>query len=283
MSARCAFPPCAAFGVDTVAPRDGRCRGCGRPVSGPSFGPRPGYRVDAFLGSGYYADVFRALALATGGVYAAKVYADEPAKRQAAVREADALRRLAHPRLPAFKAAFNDGGWSFVVMELVEGANLRDEVTARGPLALDAALTLGIEACEVFQHIASRRWTYRDFHPKNIHRNTPKGAMILDLDGARPPAWPAQPAGRIGYRAPELDLGGRVTPACDVYSLAGCLSFALTGDDPPEVPGPLPDLRARLASASQLADALDGCRRADPAQRPSVDALRAALERASET
>jgi eukaryotic-like serine/threonine-protein kinase len=265
--------------VATGAPGRRCCRGCGRPVRGPSFGPRPGYRIDAFLGSGYYADVFRALDLATGGAYAAKVYADEPAKRQAAAREADALRRLAHPRLPAFKAAFDDGGWAFVVMELVEGANLRDEVTTHGPLALDQVVTLGLEACEVFQYVASQRWTYRDLHPKNIHRATPKGAMLVDFDGARPPEWPAHPGGRIGYRAPERDEGGRLTPACDIYSLAGCLSFALTSEDPPERPGPLPDLRARLASAPQLADALDDCRRADPARRPSVDALRAALER----
>jgi hypothetical protein len=88
----CVFPPCAAFGV-AIGPSAGRvCGRCGRPLGGPSFGPRPGYRIDTFLGSGYFADVFRALDLRSGTAYAAKVYADEPAKRQAAAWEADALQ-----------------------------------------------------------------------------------------------------------------------------------------------------------------------------------------------
>jgi serine/threonine protein kinase len=275
----CVFPACARLDVAVSSPGPRLCESCGRPLGGSSFGPGPGYRVEAFLGSGYFADVFRARDLGSGEAYAAKIYAREPARREAAAHETPALRRLSHPRLPAFRDSFDEGEWLFVVMELVAGTNLRQEVETSGPLAVDRVVRLGAEVGEVFGYIASQGWTYRDLHPKNIHRLTPKGAMLVDLDGARPPGWPARPAGRIGYRAPELDGDRPVSSACDVYSLAGCLSFALTGEDPPTQPGPLPDLRGRPGSLPRLADLLDECRRAEPARRPTADALRAALER----
>jgi serine/threonine protein kinase len=278
----CVFPPCAELGAATATPSARLCEGCGRPLGGPSFGPRPGYRVEAFLGSGYYADVFRARDLGSGEAYAAKIYRRDPTKRQAAAREIEALHRLAHPRLPALRAWFDEGEWFFVVMELVEGANLRQEVETHGPLSASRTVEMGIEACQVFGYIAAQGWTYRDLHPKNIHRETPKGTMLVDLDGARPPGWPARPSGRIGYRAPELDGDRPMTPAGDVYSLVGCLYFALTGEDPPTRPGPLPDRRGQLGSSAGLADLLDECRRADPARRPTVEALRAVLERWSD-
>jgi serine/threonine-protein kinase len=224
--------------------------------------------------------VFRARQLGTGAAYAAKIYARDPAKRQAAAREIEALQRLTHPRLPAFMEAFDEDEWFVVVMELVAGDNLRRTVETHGPFAVDRVIRLGIEACQVFEYIASQQWTYRDLHPKNVHHDTPKGTMLVDLDGARPPHWPAQPSGRIGYRAPELDTDQPMSPACDVYSLAGCLSFALTGEDPPTHPGPLTDLRRPLAAWPRVADVLDACRQADPTRRPRADALRATLERA---
>ena len=271
----CVMPTCARFGHLADAGR--LCARCGRPLGGPSFGPEPGYRIDSLLGSGYYADVFRALDLGSGGAYAAKVYVDEHAKRLAWEREIAALRPLVHPRLPVLRAWFESDGRLFVVMELVEGASLRQAVETRGPLAVDRALRVALDVCEALEYVASRGWTYRDLHPKNIHPDTPKGAMLVDMDGARPPGWPP-PAGRIGYRAPELDAERPVSPACDVYSLVGCLYFALTGDDPPTKPGPIPELRRLLARYPPLVGLLDAGRLADPSQRPSIGALRAALE-----
>ena len=97
----CVFPPCPEFGVVTGAPSRRFCGRCKRPLSGPTFGPGHGYRLDALLGSGYYADVFGVVDLASGASYAAKMYASDPPKRAAALRETEALRALSHARLPA--------------------------------------------------------------------------------------------------------------------------------------------------------------------------------------
>lgn len=274
----CVFPPCTAVGVPITASRRRFCGRCGRPLGGSRLGPERRYQVSGFLGSGYYADVFRAVEVETGLPYAAKVYRGGVRRTRAAIREQEALRSLSHHRLPALRDSFREGDRTFVVMELVGGASLRHDVETRGPFAAGQVVALAVDLCEVFEYIAAREWTYRDLHPRNVHRDTPKGTMLLDLDGARPPHWPAQPAGRIGYRAPELARGGDVTPACDVYSLAGCLYFALTGRDPPPEPGPLAGLRGPLSAPSSLAGVLDACRSPEPEQRPSARALRARLE-----
>jgi serine/threonine protein kinase len=241
-----------------------------------------GYQVGPRLGSGFYAEVYQVTELATGVRRAAKVYLDEPPKRAAAAREVGAFAALSHPRLPSLAEWFEVGEWMVLVMDLVPGANVRDEVDAAGPLPVASVVEMGIELCDVLGHIAAQGWTYRDLHVKNIHRNTPRGAMLVDLDGARPPGWPGQPSGRSGYRAPELERSLAVTPACDMYSLAGCLFFALTGDDPPDRLGRIPGLARRLGSAG-LAGLLNACRLIDAAARPTAEELAAALRQFAPT
>jgi serine/threonine protein kinase len=238
-----------------------------------TIGPAGRYRLGDPLGRGYYAEVFRATDRRDGSPWAAKLYAADEPGRAAAKHEAEALRRLAHPRLPAFHDAFEADGRPVVVMALVDGVSLRDRVERDGPLSVAETLRVGAEACELFEYLAGEGWTYRDLHPKNLHPWTPGGTVILDLDGSRPPGRPPAPAGRIGYRAPELEDEAPLTPACDVYSLAGCLFFALTGHDPPHEPGPLP-LPGLSAELSAL---LERCRRAAPGERPPVNDLRRAL------
>ena len=255
----------------------------GRPEVGAAGGvdepaaARPGYRVEALIGIGYRAHVFRVVEPGSRRAYAAKIFAPDPAGRAAAACEAAALRALAHRRAPALRDRLDHAGWPIVVMALVPGRSLRSDVAVAGPLALGPALDLAIDAAELLAHVAARGWSYRDLHPRNIHVGTPIGAMLLDFDGARPPGSPAPPAGRIGYRAPELDGDGPISPACDVYSLAGCLHFALTGDDPgaPDAP----DAPDESPAHPLLDDLLAACRQADPAARPGMAALRAELER----
>src|SRR5579859_6891510 len=105
----CVFPSCAGFGTPLAGSFDRFCPICARPLGGATVGLGPGFRVDSFLGSGYYADVFAAFEMDTHEMVATKIYRGEAATRQAAGREIDALRTFAHPRLPTFKAAFEDG------------------------------------------------------------------------------------------------------------------------------------------------------------------------------
>jgi hypothetical protein len=97
--------------------------------------------------------------------------------------------------------------------------------------------------------------------------------------------------GTLAYMAPEQADGARVTPACDVYSLALTLYEAWTGTNPVRAGGPaatarrlgrpLPSLAAlRRDLPLELCDAIDEALDIDPARRPAPAALRAELHRA---
>ena len=94
--------------------------------------------------------------------------------------------------------------------------------------------------------------------------------------------------GTLAYMAPEQAEGARVTPACDVYSLALTLYEAWTGTNPVRAGGPaatarrlgrpLPSLAAlRRDLPLELCDAIDEALDIDPARRPAPAALRAEL------
>jgi serine/threonine protein kinase len=275
----CASPTCPARSAALDSPDTTLCPTCRRPLVGATLGGRPRFRLTGRLGSGYYAEVFGALDLGSGRALAAKAYRPGLAWRRAAGREVEALSALAHPRIPALVASVEQDGWRFVVMELIDGPSLRDRVETGGRLPLDLAWRIGAELCEALEHVASRGWVFRDLHPKNVHLDPARGAVLLDFDGARRAGSRGAPGGRVGYRSPEVERRRRLTAAADVYGLAGCLHFALTGEDPPTEPAALglrPEARAARPAASDL---LERCRALAPAQRPTAAVLRRALRR----
>ena len=94
--------------------------------------------------------------------------------------------------------------------------------------------------------------------------------------------------GTLAYMAPEQAEGARVTPACDVYSLALTLYEAWTGRNPVRAGGPaatarrlgrpLPSLGSqRRDLPRELCDAIDDALDVDPARRPTPAELRAEL------
>jgi serine/threonine-protein kinase len=232
------------------------------------------YAVGPILGEGYYAKVFQLEELTTGALFAGKVYPARAAARAAALHEVAALTALAHPRMPSMREAFEVSGRTWVVMDLVTGPSLRDDVEANGPLEARAALNVGADVCELLIYVAAQGWTYRDLHPRNIHHLTPTGVIVLDFDGARPPHTAGEAGGRIGYRAPEVASSKRVHPGCHAFSVAGCIYFALVGADPPTAPGTLPSAEGLSVGAVEV---LRRCRSADPEVRPTTRALRYAL------
>jgi hypothetical protein len=97
--------------------------------------------------------------------------------------------------------------------------------------------------------------------------------------------------GTLAYMAPEQAEGARVTPACDVYSLALTLYEAWTGTNPVRAGGPaatarrlgrpLPSLAAlRRDLPLDLCDAVDEALDIDPGRRPAPGRLRAELRAA---
>src|SRR5213079_3383674 len=100
-----------------------------------------GYAIEAELGRGNMGVVYRARARADGTAVAVKTILPAVSPTPAAVgrfrREAEILRRLAHPNIVEYRDSGVAGGLLYFVMELVPGRDAGGIVADRGPLPPD--------------------------------------------------------------------------------------------------------------------------------------------------
>ena len=104
------------------------------------------YKVLYLVGAGTFARVFRAVHRETGQVVALKVlrhrYSDKPEQYEAFVREGRVGLTLRHPNIVPIYEVVSEGHTHYLVMEFVEGQNLRDFVKIRGRLSPEEATRL---------------------------------------------------------------------------------------------------------------------------------------------
>jgi tRNA A-37 threonylcarbamoyl transferase component Bud32 len=161
-------------------------------------------------------------------------------------REARILAGLAHPHIVAcYQAGIAPDGRPFLVMEFVDGPDLRKHVTKHGPFPSDAAARLVAEVAEGLRHAQGQGIIHRDVKPENVLLATrPDGgllAKLADLGLARPAQTPkgtgldltaaGQVLGTPATMAPEqFDDPDGVDQRADIYGLGCVLHYALTGE-----------------------------------------------------
>ncbi len=159
-------------------------------------------------------------------------------------REARILAGLAHPHVVAcHQAGIAPDGRPFLVMEFVDGPDLKKHVAAHGPLAPGEAARLIAEVAEGLRHAHTQGIIHRDVKPENVLlAKRPDGtwtAKLADLGLARPnQALKGQDltaAGQIlgtpATMAPEqFDDPDSVDQRADIYGLGCVLHHALTGE-----------------------------------------------------
>ncbi len=210
--------------------------------------------------------------------------------------EARTLGDLKHPGIPDLYAYFSEGGHNYLVMEYIEGPDLRrwltrlDENTgqlvAATRLPTDQVLHFTIQICKVLEYLATRQppVIHNDIKPGNIIVDEHSSrAVLVDFGTAKTRYLRAQGQpdqkkdslyGTVGYAAPELYRGHSV-PRSDVYSLAATVYHLLTDDDPRDHPAQYPQLDALPVS---LADILRAALAPEIEDRPTAAELREQLE-----
>jgi tetratricopeptide (TPR) repeat protein len=194
--------------------------------------------------------------------------------------EARVMAQLSHPNLlPVFEVGL-DGGEVFLVMELVEGANLRVWLK-RDPLRVEVHRAFA-QAATGLAAAHARGIVHRDFKPDNVLIGTDGrvrvadfGLSLLDHRGDALLQW-GDPTGTPEYMAPEQLRGAPATPSSDVHAFACSLAEALTGvryqsqniDEWLRGAAVSPELRVLLRAG------LDE----DPEHRPDLAAFVAVLE-----
>jgi serine/threonine protein kinase len=222
------------------------------------------YQLLGKLGRGGMGQVYLARHVLLKQLVALKVLPPERLQDRRAVarfyREIEAVGRLKHPNIVAARDAGEADGVHYLIMELVDGADLARLLEQLGPLPIPDACELVRQAAVGLQHAHEHRLVHRDVKPSNLMLAADGQVKVLDLGLARllpdepapgqdqtPSAWMV---GTWDYLAPEAVTGGRPVDArSDLYSLGCTLYKLLTGRVPfgkPTYEAPLQRVLARL-------------------------------------
>jgi serine/threonine protein kinase len=150
--------------------------------------------------------------------------------------EAHAAARLTHPNVVRVYDAGEHDGRPFIVMELLPGETLADEI-ARGPLPELRVRAIAVQVLDALAEAHRHGVLHRDVKPSNVLL-APGGAVrvgdfgIAKTDLATDATTTGTVVGTLGYLAPERLHGEPATAASDVYSVGVLLYEALTGQRP---------------------------------------------------
>ncbi|MEW6071887.1 MAG: serine/threonine-protein kinase [Planctomycetota bacterium] len=207
----------------------------------------PQLEIQELLGEGGMGVVYRARQRELDREVALKILrprgADAGAFAERFLREARALARLSHPGIVAVYDFGRTGERFFLLMELVDGTNLR-RLIRDGALSPRQALDVVSQVCAALQFAHDRGIVHRDIKPENILVDRAGRVKIADFGlakmvhgtGAAYVSRLTQASQRMGtpqYMAPEqiehpLDVDHRA----DIYSLGVVFYELLTGELP---------------------------------------------------
>jgi len=166
------------------------------------------YRVLYYIGAGTFARVYRAEHRETGEVVAVKVlrqrYAADPQATEHFLREAAMVKPLIHPNIVPVHDVDSERGSYYMVMDFVEGQNLRDLVRVHGKLELSVALGLAADIASGLNHAFVNGVTHRDLKLSNVLVSSKKVGRIVDFGLGHAAAAGNETAGRsIDYAGLE--------------------------------------------------------------------------------
>ncbi len=241
------------------------------------------YRIVEILGQGGMGSVYRAVDENLGVDVAVKenLFTTDEYARQFRL-EAVILANLRHPNLPRVTDHFVIGDQGqYLVMDYIEGEDLRQRMERQGNITEDEAILLGAAMCDALAYLHTRKppILHRDLKPGNV-KITPEGHIFLVdfglakvLHGSQATTTGAR-AMTPGYSPPEQYGTARTDPRTDIYSLGATLYAALSGIIPEDGLARAMDntqltpLRKRNGKVSRrLASAIEKAMGVDPADR----------------
>ncbi len=172
--------------------------------------------------------------------------ADDPMLKARFLREAKIAVKLRHPNLAQiYDYAMDEKGYSYIVMEFIDGVNLQELLKASGPPGLGLLLEIAHQALEVIEYIHRRDVIHRDISPDNLllarDEDGDPVVKMIDLGIAKTQATESGLTtegaflGKVRYSSPEhfrSREGMQVGPHSDIYSFGVVLYELATGTYP---------------------------------------------------
>lgn len=257
------------------------------------------YELGQTLGSGGMATVYEAHDRLLDRAVAVKLLRldGEATARQRFAAEARATASLTHPHAVAVYDVSSEDDRPFIVMELVRGGTLEDELAERGRLETVQVVAVGSQVLAALHAAHRRGLVHRDVKPANIllpdgvvpsRPDELPGVKLADFGIAKAMhdatiglTMAGQVVGTPRYLSPEQVRGQRATPRSDLYAVAVVLYEALAGHPPfdhdsavglalahrEDEPPPLADARPDLDP--DLVELIHRAMAKDPADRPA--------------
>jgi tRNA A-37 threonylcarbamoyl transferase component Bud32 len=216
----------------------------------------PQLEILSLIGRGGAGAVYRAVQRDLGRTVALKVLLLDPELDptfgERFAREARAMASLTHPGIAAVHDAGRSGPYWYLILEFIDGQNLRQVIQGRD-LAASAALDVVRQICSALEYAHGEGVVHRDIKPENVLVDRHGRVKLVDFGLAKllRPQVPgatlthsSQAMGTWHYMAPEqIRRPMEVDHRADIYSLGVVLYELLTGEVP----------QGRYAPASQRA------------------------------
>jgi len=276
----------------TVAPNAKFCTVCGQRLSAQSQYRtvrlnsntilQGRYVINQTLGSGGHGIVYRGLDSHSQRVVAVKalnidVVTDAVDRADAITsikNDAMMLGKLDHPNIVRVVDQFDENGYPYVVMELVEGRSLKQFIhDSGGVLSEKVAVGLTQQICSALGHLHQNNIIFRDMKPDNVMIDPNYNVKLIDFGIARTYKPGARKdtmlLGTVGYAPPEQHGSGQTSPASDIYALGVTLHQMVTGADPAisAMPVLMPVRQLNPTLSLQLEQAIVRATQTDPSKR----------------
>lgn len=205
-----------------------------------------GYTLDARLGAGAMGSVWR-VTDGGGTSYAMKILRDslndeavdeegrraQTTARERLRREAMALKRIKDPGVCSIVDMELDDSLAFIVTELIEGDNLRQDVAQNGRYTGSDLERLAEKLIAAVHAVHAAGIVHRDIKPTNVMVSV-TGPILVDFgiamgEGESHVTSTGLVMGTPGFIAPEIIEGQEANEATDWWSTASVLAFAATG------------------------------------------------------
>ncbi|MFN9720816.1 MAG: serine/threonine-protein kinase [Planctomycetota bacterium] len=237
----------------------------------------PDFEIQDLLGYGGMGCVYQAKQLRLDRIVAIKILPRELAQdelfAERFAREARAMARLNHPNVMRVHDFGQTGEICFLVMEFVDGMNLRELLDA-GKLSTEEVLRIFEQVCSALDYAHREGVIHRDIKPENILLATNGHASLTDFGLARLAmdsgcevslTKTRQAMGTLNYMAPEQwENPKAVDHRADIYALGILLYELLTGRIPR---GSFPPASRLCGSPEALDSVINKALQVDPALR----------------